>query len=271
VVGLVVVGAAAAMNRHAAVAPSNSSLPAISGTLAPGSTVSASPGTWSGSAPISYQYQWRICGADGNACHDIAGATGQTFQVRDQDPGNTLRVHVIASNADGSSADTSEPSGKISGSAPVPANTSPPTLGGNAAVGSTVTANTGTWSGSAPIGFQYQWQICGSNGSACHDIAGATAQSYQPKSGDQGNTLRVKVTASNSHGSSATTSDPTGTISAAPPAPAPAPNGCPRVTAGAQAVSVNDVSAPARLQVDQFQLVTGRSREACPRSRPAST
>jgi hypothetical protein len=41
----------------------------------------------------------------------------------------------------------------------------------------------------------------------------------------------------------------------ATPAPTPAPsgNGCPKLAAGASAVAVTDVSAPARLQVDQMQ------------------
>jgi len=254
--GLVVaVGAASAVTTHAAVAPSNSSAPTISGNATVGSTVTANPGTWSGSTPITFQYQWLICGASGDACHNIAGATAQTYRIRSEDAGNTLRVRVIASNSDGSSTATSGPSARIAG-ASAPANTSPPTISGNPTVGSTLTANPGTWTGAAPITFHYQWQICGANGEACHDIGGATSQSYVVRGGDAGNTIRVRVTATDSSGgSSSSTSVPTARLTAAA-APA-APVGCPKLAAGAQAVTVADVASPARLQIDQFQLASG--------------
>lgn len=251
---VVAVGAASAVTSHVTVAPSNSSAPSISGTATVGSTVTANPGTWSGSAPISFQYQWQICGANGEACHNIAGATAQTYSIRSGDLGNTLRVKVIGSNGDGSSTATSGPSARIGGST-APANTSPPTISGNATVGSTLTANPGTWTGAAPITYHYQWLICDANGQACHGIGGATSQTYGVRSDDAGNTIRVQVTATNSGGSSSSTSVPTARLTAA--APAPAPTGCPKTAAGAQAVAVADVASPTRLQVDQFQLASG--------------
>jgi hypothetical protein len=162
---------------------------------------------------------------------------------------------VIASNSDGSSAATSGASAKISAASNAPANSSEPTVSGTTTVGSTLTANPGTWSGAGPIGFQYQWLICDGSGAACHDISSATGQAYQLKNGDAGNTLRVRVVASNSDGSSSATSSPTATVAAA--APQPAPTGCPKAVSGQQAVSVADVGAPARLQVDHFQLTSG--------------
>src|SRR5204862_354447 len=103
----------------------------------------------------------------------------------------------------------------------------------------------------------YQWRICDQNGGACHDIAGATGNEYTLKSGDKGNTIRVQVTGKNTDGTDTATSVPSGVIAAASatPAPSPAPsgNGCPKLAAGASAVAVSDVSAPARLQVDQMQ------------------
>ena len=98
---VVAVGVSSAGVSRQTVAPANSSLPTISGTAAAGSTLTANPGTWTGSAPIQYQYQWAICDDKGNACNDIAGATSQTYQVKDSDKGNAIRVRVIASNADG--------------------------------------------------------------------------------------------------------------------------------------------------------------------------
>ena len=63
--------------------------------------MTASNGTWSGSPPTSYAYQWQICDANGNACRDIAGQTAQTYTIQSADAGNTLRVSVKATNAGG--------------------------------------------------------------------------------------------------------------------------------------------------------------------------
>ena len=252
VAALVVVGAAGAVGSRATVAPSNSSLPSISGTAAVGSTVTANPGTWAGSAPITYQYQWQICGSDGGSCHAIPGATTQTYKFTSSDQGNTVRVNVIASNGDGSSSAQSTPSPRVAAAAASgPVNTAPPTVTGDASAGATLTATPGTWNGTQPIAFKYQWLICGNDGGACHDISGATAQSYQPTKNDVGNTLRVRVTASDSSGSTDTTSVPSAAVSATSTA------GCPKLAAGAQSVSVNDVAAPSRLQIDKFKLTTG--------------
>jgi hypothetical protein len=138
-----------------------------------------------------------------------------------------------------------------------PKNTQPPTITGKAQVGELLKADPGTWTGTPAPTFTYQWRICDQNGGACHDIAGATGNEYTLKSGDQGNTIRVQVTGKNTDGTDTATSVPSGVIAAASatPAPTPAPsgNGCPKLAAGASAVAVTDVSAPARLQVDQMQ------------------
>jgi hypothetical protein len=243
------VSAASAVTTRSVAAPSNASRPAISGQAAAGSTVTANPGTWRGSAPISFQYQWRICGAGGGACHDIAGATGQTYQIRNGDQGNTLRVHVIASNSGGSGGATSRPSARIGQASDAPRNVSPPTISGDVSAGGTLTASPGDWSGAQPITFQYQWLVCGANGNACHDINGSTATTYQVRSGDVGNTIRVRAVATNNSGSGNETSAPTARVAATP---APPPTGCPKLAAGATAVSVAGVGSPARLQIDSF-------------------
>jgi len=252
VAALVVVGTAGAVVSRSAVAPANSSPPTISGSATVGSTVTANPGTWTGSAPITFQYQWQICGSDGSACHAIAGATTQTYKVTSGDVGNTARVGVIGSNSDDSSSATSAPTAKIAAAAATgPANTVPPTISGDASVGGTLTANPGSWNGSGTITFKYQWLICGTDGNACHDITGATSQTYQLGKNDIGNTVRVGVTATDSNGSTQTTTVPTALVAATSTA------GCPKLAAGQQAVAVTDVASPARLQIDQFRLTTG--------------
>ncbi len=64
-----------------------------------------------------------------------------------------------------------------------------PTISGTAKVGSTLTANTGTWS-PTPTAFTYQWLR---NGTA---ISGATSATYKLVTADAGKSLTVKVTGS---------------------------------------------------------------------------
>ncbi|WP_426323971.1 hypothetical protein [Microbacterium sp. E-13] len=64
-----------------------------------------------------------------------------------------------------------------------------PTISGTAKVGSTLTANTGTWS-PTPTTFAYQWLR---NGTA---ISGATSATYKLVTADAGKSLTVKVTGS---------------------------------------------------------------------------
>ena len=101
----------------------------------------------------------------------------------------------------------------VAGAAP-PANTSPPTISGTPKVGSTLTANDGSWTNS-PTSFTYQWQRCASDGQSCGDITAGTSKTYVPTNGDVGHALRVVVTAVNADGKTPATSDPTEPVSSA--------------------------------------------------------
>ena len=50
-------------------------------------------------------------------------------------------------------------------------NTSPPTISGTAQDGQTLSASTGSWSGS-PTSYAYQWQRCDSSGANCANVSG---------------------------------------------------------------------------------------------------
>ena len=127
-----------------------------------------------------------------------------------------------------------------------PANTAPPTIAGTPREGETLTADPGTWTGAQPITYVYEWQRCNATGGSCAAISGATTKTYVLTKADAGVTLRVKVVATDSTGSTGATSVPTAVVASAAPA-----TGCP---SGTGTVSVKAVSAPARLVIDQYQV-----------------
>jgi hypothetical protein len=194
----------------AAVPPSNSSPPVVSGVAQEGSTLTASTGSWSGTAPISYTYQWQRCSP---ACIDITGASGTSYDIVAADVDSTLQVAVTGTNAGGSSAASSAQTATVvAGAAVPPSNSSLPVVSGVAREGVTLTASAGSWSGTAPISYTYQWQRCSPG---CVDVVGATTSSYSVVAADVGSTLRISVTGTNSAGSSSASSAQTATVLAA--------------------------------------------------------
>jgi hypothetical protein len=102
------------VSNQTAVAPQSTAAPSISGTPTVGQTLSASPGAWSGTTPISVAYQWTRCDSSGGNCGQISNATGNTYTAQSADVGSTLRVVAVASNSVGSSSATSSASGVVS-------------------------------------------------------------------------------------------------------------------------------------------------------------
>ncbi len=195
--------------------PADTALPVVSGTAEDGHTLSASTGSWAGTEPFSYTYQWELCNNSGESCANISGATASTYALGPSDVGDTLRVVVTAKNSVGSTGATSAASGVVA--AIPPSNTSAPTITGSDVDGQTLTAGTGSWSGSPPLSYAYQWELCNGSGESCTNISGATSSTYLLGHGDVGGTLRVKVTASNTGGSASSTSAATGVVAALAP------------------------------------------------------
>jgi hypothetical protein len=101
-----------------------------------------------------------------------------------------------------------------SAAAAVPSNTAPPSIGGTAREGQTLTASNGSWSNN-PTKFAYQWQRCNASGASCANITSATNKTYTVAAADADNTLRVVVTASNADGQASATSAATDVVSSA--------------------------------------------------------
>src|SRR3989442_13267675 len=70
-------------------------------------------------------------------------------------------------------------------------NTSTPTISGTATQGQTLTALSGSWSGTTPISYSYLWKRCDTSGGNCSNRT--TGQTYTVKSGDIGHRMRVSV------------------------------------------------------------------------------
>ena len=226
--------ASAIVQAPSAQAPANTSLPTISGTAQQGQALSASPGSWSGTTPISFTYQWQRCDAAGANCVAIAGQTSTSYTAQAADVGSRLVVLVTASNSAGSANASSAASAIVQApSAQAPANTSLPTISGTAQQGQALSASPGSWSGTTPISFTYQWQRCDAAGANCVAIAGQTSTSYTAQAADVGSRLVVLVTASNSAGS-ANASSAASAIVQAPSAQAPANTSLPTISGTAQ-------------------------------------
>lgn len=232
--------------------PSNTAAPTISGTARDGQLLTASTGSWTNS-PTSYGYAWLRCDSTGGACSTIGGATSQQYTVASADVGHRLRVDVTASNSGGSGQATSNATDVVAASGNAPANTNAPSLSGSVQQGSTLTVNTGTWSGYSPITYDYTWQRCDSAGANCstfitHDT---NATRYTLGTADVGKEMRVEVQATNAYGSSYVYTPLTGVV--APP----------KTTQSATTIAVANVSLPDRLIIDgvSFSPNPVRSRD----------
>ena len=64
-------------DAQANVLPANTTPPSVSGTPRDGETLTAEEGTWTGTDPITYAYQWQRCDGNGLNCANLAGATGR--------------------------------------------------------------------------------------------------------------------------------------------------------------------------------------------------
>ena len=98
-----------------------------------------------------------------------------------------------------------------------PANVAEPDIDGRAEQGRTLSASRGRWTGGGNISYEFRWVRCGvdggrPDGSDCGLIIGANRSRYEVASADVGSRLRVRVTATNSDGSTTVASNPTAVV-----------------------------------------------------------
>ena len=171
-------------------APVNTVAPTIFGDNTFGSTLTTTDGTFTGTAPITFTYQWLRGGSP------IAGQTANTYVIGSSDSLAAITCDVTGTNSYGSD---SEVSNTITVANFAPVNTVAPTVSpsGTQTTGTLITASVGTWSGVAPITYEYKWTR---NGVA---ISGATASTYTIQLADDGTTIHVEVKGTNTYGTSA--------------------------------------------------------------------
>jgi RTX calcium-binding nonapeptide repeat (4 copies)/WD40-like Beta Propeller Repeat len=208
------------------VAPVAVTAPSINGGGSPqtGQLLSTTTGSWIGASSV-FTYQWSRCDSAGNNCSAIGGATASTYAVLSADVGHTLRSAVTAVNAAGSTA--SSPSTQtgvvtVAGTVNPPVNTAYPVITlpvGRTTpnIGDYLFASTGTWTGSFPITYTYQWKKCDSPTGSCYRIPGATFSYFLVTPDLYGMSIRVEVTATNSAAAVAQNSASTGVVGAIAP------------------------------------------------------
>jgi hypothetical protein len=203
------------------IAPANTRRPAVSGAATTVGTLAAAPGTWTGTAPITYATQWLRCTSTSEkTCLAIPGADAATYNPTMADVGRRLRARVTASNSKATVSATSDATGAVKVPPPVaPANTGRPVISGAAVIGGALAVTPGTWTGTAPITISQQWVRCTTLATrTCADIPGARGGAYTPVTADTGRLLRVRTVAGNVKRAITLLSDPTAAVPAAVPA-----------------------------------------------------
>ena len=82
--------------------PANVERPVISGSIEESQTLNASDGTWSGTAPLTFTYEWARCNYTALYCEMVPGAVGKSYALGLNDVSFRIRVFVTATNSVGS-------------------------------------------------------------------------------------------------------------------------------------------------------------------------
>ena len=136
----------------------------------------------------------------------------------------------------------------IGARATAPRNVVAPSISGTAREGQVLTANPGTWTGTALIGFTYQWQRCDANGNNCATIAGATARTYGLVAGGREDNLCACRSARNDGSSRSLTTPPSAPIQSG------GPGGQIQLPGGKVSIPIESVTLPSQLVIDEVRF-----------------
>jgi Low-density lipoprotein receptor repeat class B len=153
---------------------------------------------------------------------------------------------IASSNLDGTQAQTLFSTGEdspvglaIESVDPRPASGAPALVEGRAQVGSALSCNPGTWTGTGPISLTYRWLLGG------NAIEGVTGPVYVPSADAAGGSLACNVTASDRVAQATATSAPV-TVAALPPEARSTP---PPLVAGIALATLNGSGSRVRVPV----------------------
>ncbi|HJZ60827.1 MAG TPA: hypothetical protein VKD47_01590 [Miltoncostaeaceae bacterium] len=110
--------------------PTSTSSPSLSGDAVNGGTLTATPGAWTGTAPIDVVLRWQRCSADGTSCAVVQDAngdlSGSTYTVGAADQGFRLRVVELAGNPVSSVSQAASSLTAVVPGPPLPPGSTPP-------------------------------------------------------------------------------------------------------------------------------------------------
>ena len=192
--------------------PLNILPPTIAGQRVDGQTLTVINGTWQGTG-LTFTYQWQRLTSSASTCNpagatwtNIPSAISATYALQDADTGCNLRVTITATASTGAaiSLNTLPTSPIVS----VPVQTTAPALSGTPTVGDTLSATTGTWTGSSSFTYTYQWQRDSSSPTTCNttgtlawqNISGATNPTYTLQTADIGCSVKAAITTTGTNG-----------------------------------------------------------------------
>ncbi|GAB3404778.1 Ig-like domain-containing protein [Massilia agilis] len=188
------------------VAPTNGTAPSVTGTFVVGGALSATSGTWSDfdGDTLNYSYQWyRASDSSGTGAAAISGQTSATYTPTTDDAHQYLKVVVTADDGQGHAPSASSAWTVLANTKPNIVSTA--SITGNAMVGSTVSADTGTWDDpdGDTLTYTYQWvRHFDTSGLNFVNISGANSRSYTPTSLDAHTYLQMKFNVYDGHGGS---------------------------------------------------------------------
>lgn len=177
--------------NYAVAAPTNTSLPSITGEATVGTSLTVNTGGWS-STQVTFNIQWFSCSTSlTTSCVAQAGRTTGTYLISASDLTKYVRASVTALDATGGSTDFTSLIGPV---VTPPQASVLPVITGVATPGSVLQATRGTWSGAATTGDQYQWLRCTSvDTSNCTVISTGSVNTYTVQNSDTGFRLAVNV------------------------------------------------------------------------------